>query len=112
MSHSVTLPELQATGTNNIRNHGLQARTDLLVFLVFIVSSFKVTEENSLFETEQPGRPSFFLIFSLLLEELTFIFSLELNDSVVKSCLFKSQHVKTLCHLVSIFGLFKVEKYN
>ena len=42
--------------------------------LVFITSSFRVTDENCLFEAVQSGPPSFFWIFSLLLKELTFIF--------------------------------------
>ena len=42
--------------------------------LAFIASSFWVTEENVLFETVQYGPTPFFRIFSLLLEELNYIF--------------------------------------
>ena len=48
-----------------------------MLSLAFVASSFRVTEENLIFETVQSGPPSFFLIFLLLLNELTFIFLFE-----------------------------------
>ena len=44
--------------------------------LAFIASSFRVTEEDRLSETDLSGPPSFFLMFSLLFKELIFIFYL------------------------------------
>ena len=42
--------------------------------LAFIASSFRVTEEDLLFETGLSGPPYFFRVFSLLSKELTFYF--------------------------------------
>ena len=42
--------------------------------LAFIASTFRVTEENLLLETDLSGPPSSFLMFSLLLKELIYIF--------------------------------------
>ena len=44
------------------------------IYLAFIASSFRVTEDNLLLETDLFGTPSFLLMFSLLLKELMFIF--------------------------------------
>ena len=43
-------------------------------FLAFIASSFRVTKEDWLSKTDLSGPPSFFLMFSLLLKELIFLF--------------------------------------
>ena len=46
------------------------------IFMAFtaIASSFRVTEKDWLSETDLSGTTSFFWMFSLLLEELNFIF--------------------------------------
>ena len=49
-------------------------KLEIAVFLAFIASSFRVTEEDWLSETDLSGPPSFFWMFSLLLKELIFIF--------------------------------------
>ena len=44
------------------------------IFLAFIASSLRVTEEDWLSEADLSGPSSFFWMFSLLLKELIFIF--------------------------------------
>ena len=41
-----------------------------MLFMVFIASSFRVTDENELFETLHSGPIPFFVMLSLLLKEL------------------------------------------
>ena len=55
------------------------------IFLAFIASSFRVTEEDWLSETDLSGPPSFFCMFSLLLKELIFIFFIWFQVNVANS---------------------------
>ena len=61
------------------------ARYYSILSLAFIASSFRVTEENLVFETVQSGPWPIlvFRMFSLLLKELTFIFYLMTKQGIV-----------------------------
>ena len=62
----------------------VETRNYSILSLAFIASSFRVTEENLVFETVQTG-PYSFLNISLLLKELTFIFYLHVCN-ILKIC--------------------------
>ena len=55
-------------------------KIDITVCLFLIASSFRVTEENSSFQTDMAGTPSFFRMVSLLLKELNLYFVKKRNS--------------------------------
>ena len=78
------------------------------IFLAFIASSFRVTEEDCLSETDLSGPPSFFSMFSLFLKELIFIFlfEIELNHEIYLV------QKETQCFYLQFLGLIIIDFKN
>ena len=76
--------------------------------LAGIACSFRVTEENLLFETDLSGPPSFFSLFQLLLEELILIF--HYIQFIIYFCSLGTEAI--LCSTCTHYPCFELNKKN